>query len=57
MIANGRPSPAKIRNAMSSPQTWKTLQEIWLIPKENPLLIVNNNPKEKSLYLPAKNQM
>jgi hypothetical protein len=28
MIANGRPSPAKIRNAMSSPQTWKTLQEI-----------------------------
>ena len=28
IIANGRPSPAKIRNAMSCPQTWLALQEI-----------------------------
>lgn len=28
IIANGRPSAAKIRNAMSSPQTWKELQSI-----------------------------
>ena len=53
IIATGRPSPAKIRNAMSSPQTWKTLQDIWLIPKENNLLIVNNNTKEELLYLPT----
>jgi len=28
MIANGRPSPAKIRNAMSNPYTWNALKKI-----------------------------
>lgn len=56
IIANGRPSAAKIRNAMSSPQAWATLQEIWLIPKENQRLLVNDNPKEELLYLPANNK-
>lgn len=51
IIANGRPSPAKIRNAMSSPQTWETLQNIWLIPKDNNLLLVNNSPLEEVFYL------
>ena len=32
IIANGRPSPAKIRNAMSNPFTFKALQEVGLIP-------------------------
>ena len=33
MIANGRPSPAKLRNAMSNPHTWNALKGIGLIPK------------------------
>jgi hypothetical protein len=38
LIANGRPSPAKIRNAMSCPATFRKLQEIGLIPKETILI-------------------
>ena len=44
IIANGRPSPAKIRNAMSNPITWSALQQVGLVPKENPLLEASNNP-------------
>lgn len=44
IIANGRPSPAKIRNAMSNPVTWNALKQIGLIPKENVLLKASNNP-------------
>ena len=47
MIANGRPSPAKIRNAMSNPHTWNALKGIGLIPKENKILEGNVNPKDK----------
>jgi|TARA_B110000977_G_scaffold164585_1_gene211223 hypothetical protein len=47
MIANGRPSPAKIRNAMSNPYTWNALKGIGLIPKENKILEGNINPKDK----------
>lgn len=54
IIANGRPSAAKVRNAMSSPQTWAALQSIWLIPKESPLMVVSENPKEAILSLPIK---
>jgi hypothetical protein len=42
ILANGRPSPAKIRNAMSNPMTWNTLKSIWLIPEESPMLEYNN---------------
>ena len=38
MIANGKPSPAKIRNAMSNPYTWKALKQIGMIPKEAKIL-------------------
>ena len=38
MIANGRPSPAKLRNAMSNPYTWNALKGIGLIPKETKIL-------------------
>ena len=42
ILAQGRPSSARIRNAMSSPQTWIALQEIGLIPKGTPILESNN---------------
>ncbi len=38
IIANGHPSPAKIRNAMSNPYTWTRLQDAGLVPKEVKLL-------------------
>ncbi len=47
MIANGRPSPAKLRNAMSNPYTWNALKGIGLIPKETKILEGNINPRDK----------
>ena len=47
MICNGRPSPAKLKNAMSNPHTWNALKQIGLIPKETKILEGNINPKEK----------
>ena len=47
LIANGKPSPAKIRNAMSNPYTWSALKEIGMIPKEAKLLTGNINPTLK----------
>ena len=47
MIANGRPSPAKLRNAMSNPYTWNALKGIGLIPKETKILEGNVNPRDK----------
>ena len=47
MIANGRPSPAKLKNAMSNPHTWNALKQIGLIPKETKILEGNINPKDK----------
>lgn len=44
IIANGRPSPAKLRNAMSNPHTFHALQRIGLIPKEALLLEGNADP-------------
>ena len=38
IIANGRPSPAKLLNAMSNPQTLESLKLIGLVPKEKILL-------------------
>ena len=47
MIANGRPSPAKIGNAMSNPYTWNALKEIGMIPKEAKILTGKINPTLK----------
>ena len=47
MIANGRPSPARIRNAMSNPHTWNALKQAGLIPKKNKILEGNINPQLK----------
>jgi len=47
MIANGRPSAAKLRNAMSNPHTWNALKQVGLIPKQTKILEGNTNPKLK----------
>jgi len=47
MIANGRPSPAKLKNAMSNPHTWNALKQIGLIPKKTKILEGNINPQLK----------
>jgi hypothetical protein len=47
MIANGRPSAAKIGNAMSNPHTWNALKEIGLVPQETKILVGNDNPQDK----------
>ena len=47
MIANGRPSPAKLRNAMSNPYTWNALKGVGLIPKGTKILQGNINPQLK----------
>ena len=47
MIANGRPSPAKLRNAMSNPHTWNALKQIGLVPKKTKILEGNTDPQLK----------
>jgi len=47
MIANGRPSPAKLKNAMSNPHTWNALKSIGLIPQETKILMGNTDPMLK----------
>ena len=47
MIANGRPSAARIRNAMSNPHTWNALKQIGLIPNKTKILEGNINPQLK----------
>jgi len=52
IIAQGHPSPAKIRNAMSSPQAWQALQEIGLVPEGTPIL---GNDDPSNIQLIPKN--
>jgi len=47
MIANGRPSAAKLRNAMSNPHTWNALKQVGLIPKQTKILEGNIDPQLK----------
>ena len=47
MIANGRPSAARIRNAMSNPHTWNALKQIGVIPEKTKILEGNVNPQLK----------
>lgn len=44
IIANGRPSAAKIKNAMSNPITWAALKQIGIISPEIQLLAANIDP-------------
>jgi len=47
MIADGRPSAARIRNAMSNPHTWNALKQIGVIPKQTKILEGNVDPQLK----------
>ena len=47
MLANGRPSPAKLKNAMSNPHTWNALKGVGLIPKGTKILKGNVDPQLK----------
>jgi hypothetical protein len=49
IIANGRPSPAKLKNAMSNPHTFYALQQNGLIPPEAVLLEGNADPMKIEL--------
>lgn len=49
IVAMGRPSPAKLRNAMSNPHTFYALQQAGLIPKEMVLLEGNPDPMQIEL--------
>ena len=42
IIANGRPSPAKLLNAMSNPQTLEALMQLGLVP-QGTVLLTNND--------------
>lgn len=53
LIANGRPSPAKIRNAMSNPITWNALIKAGLIPAGNQVLLCSNDPAKVEILLPT----
>ena len=55
MIANGRPSPAKLRNAMSNPYTWNALKSVGLIPKETKMLEGNIDPLQITLKVAEDN--
>ena len=51
IVATGRPSPAKLRNAMSNPYTFNALQKIGFIPKEMVLLEGNADPMNIELRI------
>tara|TARA_R110000824_G_scaffold372358_1_gene562488 strand:+ start:208 stop:813 length:606 start_codon:yes stop_codon:yes gene_type:complete len=57
IIANGRPSAAKIGNAMSNPYTWNALKQIGLIPKETKILVGNTDPKEKIKLIGVEDEL
>ena len=50
IIANGRPSPAKLLNAMSNPQTLQSLMMVGLVPQNTVLL------EQKDIMLQLGNQ-
>ena len=56
IIATGRPSPAKLRNAMSNPHTWAALQQIGLIPKNSQVLIGSVDPLKIEFTVPFMEQ-
>lgn len=45
-LVNGRPSPAKLHNAMSNPHTFNVLKNIGLIPQDAKRLLPSVNPLE-----------
>lgn len=57
ILATGQPSPAKIKNAMSNPYTWQTLQNIGLIPKESMMLEAGVDPMKIDLVSVSPQQL
>ena len=57
ILANGHPSPAKIRNAMSNPTTWQALIQCGLIPEGNQVMLVSNDPMSVVMRLPNANEV
>ena len=58
IIANGRPSPAKLLNAMSNPQTLEMLKSVGLVPEgtillEDNTLLLASKTKENLLEKPT----
>jgi len=51
ILAQGHPSPARLKNAMSSPKTWNALKQIGLIP-EDAFVLVNDDPRKIEFQLP-----
>lgn len=49
ILATGRPSPAKLRNAMSNPATWEALKTAGLVPQDAKMLLPNHNPLQIEL--------
>lgn len=49
MVANGRPSPAKVRNAMSNPYTLTALKQAGLLPNEMQFIEGSVDPKKIEL--------
>ena len=54
IIANGRPSPAKLLNAMSNPQTLEMLKQVGLVPQETVLLTQADIPLQLTNGTPEK---
>jgi hypothetical protein len=44
IIANGRPSPAKLKNAMSNPITFNALKMVGFIPEDTHMICGNDSP-------------
>lgn len=53
LLANGRPSPAKLRNAMSNPISWSALKQCGLIDSRNELLEFSNDPMNVYISIPT----
>ena len=49
IIANGRPSAAKIKNAMSNPITWTALKQIGIIPADVQMIAGSIDPTNVAL--------
>ncbi len=56
IIANGRPSPMTVRQAMSAPETWEAVKKIGLVPNDCHLITGSNDPQKITLSLPKPDE-
>ena len=56
IIANGRPSPMTVRQAMSAPETWEAVKKIGLVPDDCHLITGSNDPQKIILSLPKPDE-